>query len=734
MQAIFAFRSLSIVILKSNRFRFKMKKVLFSAIMMAAAFSVASAGPGKRTKVSPAQLNKVTRMARPVEPTTAVKTTQSADYGGRLEKMLEKRGRSGANSVQDNISISTMGESVNPFSVVGNGKTNLYANPEINTVSFVRRGGPNDPAGSDGAAGNRIFFDVNTRGGLDGYWQVSKGPTYENDPYLPSPSGANMGARYPQGLVWSPPGSTDTAQAVLFSQIPVLDNTNGGWGGQARGWLKLAAGSTARQTYNSSELADPIHYIAEGMSVNPVTGHLFFVDPERDASGAAIVFNNRVTVYRMSYNSANNDWDSTITYIPFNASSVATSAMNFGPDGVTGYIVLLAQSPDYGVETVYAPFVSKTVDGGITWSEFHLVNLNPEASPEVDSLREQWMGSWVNFTGDGFIQSVPAGSPYSHKVEYSTSFDLDVTVDKYNYLHIFTQVMVGGFTDTLAAEGSVRSGLGQWVTDIFLGDPYYPNGFVMNGLQSFRGCYGECSSTAESFTEDIRPQTTRSWDGSVIGFCWFDTDTASYEPASDGSENSNPDFWIRTCKVDSIGKFRLTSQSRNKTKGSNAAGSMVCGNVSPYMLPSPTEDSTYIVPVSAALLSTFPGSTAAWPITHIYLDGVTVTAKDSGYPIRVRPIIITSNETKWGNSNSLSLALWPNPATSSLNATVFTPKTGDAFITVTNALGQVVDRRNIKTVAGDNKILINTSAYRSGIYFMNIAAGSQSISRRFVKD
>lgn len=701
---------------------------------MAAVFSQATAGPGKRMKVSSDQLNKVTRLVRPVEPTAVGKSVAPGNYGDKLNRITEKRGRSNSNSVQDNIAISTMGESVNPFTVVGNGKTNLFANPKVNSISFIRRGGPNDAAGSDGAPGNRLYYDLNTRGGADGFWQISKGPVYDNDPYLPG-SGANYGARYPQGLIWTPPGSSDTNDAVFFTQIPVLDGSNGSWGGQARGWQKLSAGSAPKQTYTSSALADPYHYISEGMDINPATGHLFFVDPERDVTSGSVVYNNRVTLYRMSYNSATNDWDSTITYIPFNATSVATSALGFGPDGVTGYVVVLATSPDYGVINVYAPFVSKTVDGGNTWSEFHLVDLNPEASADVDSLREQWLGSWVNFDGSGFINSVPAGSPYSHKVQYSTSFDLDIVVDKFNYCHIMTQMMIAGFTDTLegADPPSVRSGLGQWLTDIFLADPYYPSGFVMNNVQSFRGCYGDCGGS-ENFTEDNRPQTTRSWDGSVIGFCWFDTDTASYDPAADGSENSNPDFWIRTCKVDSAGKFRLTSQSRNKTKGSNAGGSMVCGNVSPYMLPSPTEDSTYIVPVSAILMSTFNGTTAAWPGTHLYIDGATVTAKDSGYPLRPRVSPVTAVSGKWGASSSLSLALWPNPAKASMNATVYAPNSGDGSFTISNALGQVVDRKAIRVSAGDNKIALNTSAFKPGIYFMNVTVGGKRISRRFVKD
>lgn len=437
----------------------------------------------------------------------------------------------------------------------------------------------------------------------------------------------------------------------------------------------------------------------------------------------------------MSYNSTTNDWDSTINYIPFNATSISSSAIAFGPDGATGYVVLFATSPDYGVTTVVAPFVSKTTDWGATWSEFHLVDMNPEASDNVDSLRKQWLGSWVNFRSDGAIIEVPAGSPNSHKVQYSTTFDLDVTVDKFNYCHIMTAMAVAGFTDTLEAADppSLRSGLGQWLTDVFLNDPYFPSGFVFDQVQALRGCWGACTDVNNRLIEDNRPQTTRSWDGSVLGFCYFDTDTAEHEP-TEGNENSNPDMWVRLLRADAPGNYRLSSQARNKTKGSNVGGQVVCGNVSPYMLPSPTTDSSYLIPVSAILLSTFDGTLANWPVTHLYLDGISVSAKNDSFPLRPTVVIIDGKVNSKTGVPALDVILSPNPAKNSVSAALFAHKAGDAVISVTNSLGQAIERRTLKVAAGDVRIPFNTSSYKTGIYFLNVSLGDQRVSKRFIKE
>ena len=708
-----------------------MRKLVFSTLLVAAAMTQAHAGAGGKTKkFTAAQINQTTRLVRHTEPSMVGKTVKPGNYGDALARLQAKRAP-GSNSVQDNIAISTLGESINPFTVIGNGKTNLFAHPPINTIAFIRRGGPTDPGGASDAPGNKLFYDVNTRGGSDGNWQISRGPLFTNDLY--DLDLTNHAPRYPQGLIWAPSGSTDTNQAVVFSQMPVLDGSNGAsWGGQGRGWQPLSSPVQApKQSLSPS--GDPLHYISEGMALTS-TGKIFFIDPERDLSTGSVVYNNRVTVYGMSYNSATNDWDSTIVYIPFNGTAIASSSIEFGPDGTTGYIVLFATSPDYGITTVYAPFVSKTTDGGLTWSEFHLVNLNPEAGAGADSLRKQWLGSWVNFQSDGAIVGVEANSPYSHKVQYSTSFDLDISVDKYNYCHIMTAIVVAGFTDTLEAADppTIRSALGQWLTDVYLNDPYFPSGFVFDQVKALRGCWGDCAGT-ENFTEDNRPQTTRSWDGSIIGFCYFDTDTGAYEPV-EGNENSNPDMWVRLLRADAPGEYRLTTQVRNKTTGSNAGGQVICGNVSPFMLPSTTSDSSFIIPVSAILLSSFDGATSPWPVTHLYVDGVTISSKYDSFPVKPRPVIIDGKTNPKTGSLGLDMILSPNPAKNSISAALFVSKGGDAVIAVTNSLGQIVDRKTLKVSSGDVRIPFNTSSYKGGIYFLNASVGDQRISKRFIKE
>lgn len=706
-----------------------MRKSVLSVLLVLVVIQTWAAKDGKGRRFTAKQISQVSSLRNNVEPVNYNRPNGNRTNRQRLEQLLQKKART-ANSTQENITISTMGESVNPFTVVGNGRTNLYANPTLNTVSFVRRGGPGDQAGSDGNPGNRLYFDLNTRGGADGFWQLSKGPLYENDLYLPSTD--NQGARYPQGVYWAPPGSTDTTQAVFYAEAAVLNGSNGGWGGLAQGWMKASPAGPHKQ--RMAPTTDMKRYICEGMDVAP-NGSIFFLDYEREEVGGNVNFLGRVILYKMTYNSVAHDWDSTITFIPFNGDKISAAAIGFGPDGTTGYIAINAVAQDYGVQGYFAPFVSKSTDGGTTWSEFHLVNINPDYSAEVDSFRADMLGSWVNFTGDGEIIQVEAGSPNSHKVQYSTSFDLDLTVDKFNYVHIMTSMMIAGFTDTLEASESVRSGLGQWLVDISMNDPSQPYGFIMNETKSFRGCYGDCAGV-DNFTEDNRPQATRNADGSLVAFCYFDTDTADFDPTADGSNNSNPDFWVRAIRVSGPGLFYISDLARNKTKGGNAAGSMVCGNVSPYLLPSPSGDSSFVLPVSAVLV----GSDAFNdPVTHLYLDGVLISGKvDSTdnmvVPIQVnRPLFLgkTSKEFKDG---SLSLFLSPNPTKSSITASFTSASQLESDFIVLNAIGQLMENRKVNLQKGENKLTIKTGDFAPGIYFLKATIGDQSISRRFVKE
>lgn len=273
---------------------------------------------------------------------------------------------------------------------------------------------------------------------------------------------------------------------------------------------------------------------------------------------------------------------------------------------------------------------------------------------------------------------------------------------------------------------------GQWLTDICLKDPNFPNGFVFGKTQTIRGCWGDCNGTA-NFMEDNRLQTTRNSDGTLLGFCWLDTDTLLH-PSSNDYDNSNPDLWIRFVRVKADGKYNLSQKSRNETKGSSIDGNVVCGNISPYMLPASGQDSVFKVPTSALVLSGFNGTTSPWPVQHVYLNGITTVAKQDSFPIEVQLFRITGSNALHIGSRNANLALSPNPTSNSLTVNLSTPKPSKASFTLTNSLGQVTERKSVSVLEGDNRIPFNTSAYKPGIYFLNVSVGDQRVSKRFVKE
>jgi hypothetical protein len=165
--------------------RFKMRKVLFLGLAASCMLSTAQAGNGDNPKrlpllkpvpyVSTAQKLERARSeeakANAASPTTKPVTFSNNKRSG------------GSNSIQaTSVVISDLGTSINPFTVISGGRNCVGVAPAINTVAFFRRGGDADPAGTTGRPGNKLLYDLNTKGGAEGFWQISKGPLFL---YLP---------------------------------------------------------------------------------------------------------------------------------------------------------------------------------------------------------------------------------------------------------------------------------------------------------------------------------------------------------------------------------------------------------------------------------------------------------------------------------------------------------------------------------------------------------------------
>ncbi len=658
-----------------------------------------------------------------------------------------KKSGNGGNRVQTNsLYFSDLGQSVNPFTSVTAGRNYVSADPALNTVVLFRRGGATDilPPPLVGP-GNKMFTDVSTKGGAEGSFRIGRGGIlFDNQKYDIIVN--NHGPRYPQGLICrNPLAPTDTNQAILLGYTRILDGTNGAWGGLGTAYRKMQAGSPTTQNLWSS-MVDPVpvfHFRQYGLDQSS-TGAVFAIEQEEDLSSGEVVFTDKIMIYKYVYNTATDRFDSTVTFLQFvnsgqtPATAVSDAQIAFGPDGQVGYAVISGFNPDVNNTYAYTTYISKTLDGGATWSNLQIVNINRTSEeltiymPGKRAFRDGLMGDYVQFNDSTFVMVDTNAGGGVHPVDY-TIMDLDLTVDAFNHAHIFGTVCVAGFGDTLQVTGPgyYRPAYGSW--NIHLTVP--PNSIdstratVVNQNVTLQGCWGDCD-TQENIMEFNRPHISRSENGNVIVMTWYDTDTAAH-PQTRDENNSNPDMWYRAIRTTSPGTFNITSQSRNMTKGSEYDGLAILGSVAPRMLNTPTG---HTIASTIALLSAFPGTTAAWGITHLYVGNANVSSAVDSFPLvynqsgKGNLIVLDNNKQYIKNT----FTIYPNPGNGMISARFALDKSGSAQIRVFNQMGQLVESSTRNLSAGNLNMAMDLRHLKSGIYFLNIQQGKNSMTERFV--
>jgi len=660
-------------------------------------------------------------------------------------RVFPAKNSGGNNSVQTSVVYSSLGKSMNPFMSVTSGRNYVSANPALNSVALFRRGSIDEKPLAQGP-GNELYFDLSKQGGAEGSWQVKRGQLWDNDPF--GPVGAvNFGPRYPQGVLWSPPGSTDTSAAVALAVTRVLDGTNDNWGGLGKGWQKLGGAQTYKQTLWSSQ-TDPapyFHFRQYGLDYTS-SGAIFTVEPEEDLSSGDVLFTDKILVHKYLYNSALNSFDSTTTVITFAnsgqdpATSVGDCQIAFGPDGQTGYVVIAGYNPDFSNIFAYTPYISSTTDGGNSWSDLKLYNINksPEEfdykSPDKDAFRNDLLGNYHIYNSDDTYYTSDSGSlANSHAVDY-TIMDLDIAVDKNNYPHIFGILCVAGIGDTLAVTGPgfYRPGYGSWNFHMTI-KPGTDSlkAIVVGQNASLQGCWGDCD-TDDNIKEFNRPHISASADGSVIAMSWYDTDQDAH-PQTRDENNSNPDLMVRAVKVQGPGEFYYTAQNKNFTQGSDYDGLAILGSVAPKLLNSVNG---FTLASTTALLSDYdPGATnAVWPISHQFVGGVNIPSALDSFPVQISSRLMTSKtQNIAGNVNKGSeMSLLPNPSNGTFSAHLNVEKGGLAQIKVLNSIGQTVEASELMLGKGGVNIPLNFKNLKQGIYFLNIQVGGKVNTKRFV--
>jgi hypothetical protein len=612
----------------------------------------------------------------------------------------------------DAVTVISIGTSANAYGYgYAGGQKNLVAvNNELNTVTNIHRmGGDLDPGGYSGDLGYDASFD----GGLTWNNMVECYVATENaggEYFLDA-------ARYPNHGIYNPIGNTDPNEAYLTFFAPNIDLSNdpAGWGGYSYGIHKMGSPANVDTTKHlrSSRPADGIYQeIPDGYCVTSL-GDVWVADLNKNWSSGALVYEGNMIINHGTWDETEMDfvYEEILIDCPVQPASTlpAFQQIEFAPDGLTGYILVLADNGEVEIskDMSYYPIIWRTEDGGETWSD---------AIP-VAIAGEDGIAQVQNYLSDEEIAELFLEPlPDRDEIPFTTSFDCDLSVDANGNPALAVVIGVTG-ADPYSILTGISPSSGFAFTSAFLlhsvdkGEEGSWFGHEMGRPVSFRGNFGD-------LTEDNRIQIARTPAGDKMFVSWLDTDTTV------SAENNAPDIWARginltenTLTRDENGEAMPT----NVTFGSEAT-------FSAYFFAMGNEvfddgNGNYTIPyVYENMTPTDP----AQPVQYKYIQNFMYTDADFLY--------VGMEESEMAESDfAIVSQTMPNPAVTSANFNVTLTETTNVSVHVTNLMGQNVMSLPVRTMqAGANPVSIDVTGLTSGVYFYTVEAGNKAITRKMV--
>lgn len=468
----------------------------------------------------------------------------------------------------DEVNVITIGNSANAYSLWNGARTVLWADNQLNTISFVHR--MTNPPG----VGN-LAYAFSTNGGLA--WNT-------NVPLLISP----YQARFPQGLIFNPAGNTIPGEAYITFITPTTTP-----GSYISGIHKL------NQTQNPSHQLWTGQTINSnsGFTINPVSGNTFSVA----AGGTGFVYSGNLVITRGIFNAATGQFEYNQTLLPFpahplgNQFAPADMKIAFAPDGLVGYISVLwdNMSDPHAGGKAYYPIMIKTTDGGNSWGTPEAMILGgPDGFSEVK-----------NYLTDTELAAI-FGYPVTNRdsLIFTTAYDHGLAIDMSGNPHL-------GVTIGLALTPYTIFGGNSGHTATFhlfkhKNNQTYNATFV-NRNKTFRGTFGELS-------EDNRTQVSVTQDGSKVFLSWLDTDFEGV------TENIMPD--IHCWGIDAV-TYKFTD-AVNVTYFSEAWLEAFMGTSSYYVL---SGNGNYTIPF---VYQTMPEFNPLNPVDYKYIYNFSFSDSD----------------------------------------------------------------------------------------------------------
>jgi hypothetical protein len=576
------------------------------------------------------------------------------------------------------VTIIPIGQSGNAWGFSYMRTTFLWANNDVNSVSFIHR-----MLGDPGTG--YLAYDVSTDGGMT--WSLN------NQVYDPTLTDA-FNARYPQGVLYNPPGNTDPDNAYFSYFAPTLDQSNAtsgsNWGGYTWGSKKLADGAMPTQTNYPSD-NEFYQYLPSGFTLTQL-GETWVVDEENQGIIDEYVYTGNLIVGHGIWNNGTEDFDYTWEHLPLEINpenSINDVKVAFSPDGMTGWICALSDRIPALDQTWYHPILFKTIDGGQTWSEDPI---------EVQLGGGDGFDEVLEFISDDDLLAFydPDPVPPRDEIPYYMGYHMDMAVDAWGNPHVFGLVAICDLEEQSWWNSEGLCALFHIYSDD-QGETW--KAFNIDYVQTFDMEYSGGGSTMKQYN---RPQVSTTEDGAIVFFSFLDT---RLEGAVD---NSDPDIFFR----EYIPEMEMHGEEViNVTALSDAQENARWGCMSHYVFADVTDNGSYECTIPF-VFEWLTGDDISQPVSFWYIPDFT------------RSYVITRIDENQDQLLMTASQNFPNPFRNETRFNINLLQESEVEVNVYNTAGQLVKAFDFGSLGnGPHQLTLKFQDLNDGIYFYSLKAG-----------
>jgi len=518
--------------------------------------------------------------------------------------------------------------------------------------------------------------------------------------------------------IYNPANNTDPTSAFMVQAGPALEDgatsVSNGWASTFRSSFKLD-GSLIDETYASnttSSLGNANEWAASGLYVTS-QGTAWYVSTNSNNSGTTPdptydVADNYSEYYivKGDFNSLSNifDWTTVETISPaWNTSDndgeqwnmAGLPNMAWSVDGNTGYMVVMGS---WGPNTMYRPYVMKTIDAGVSWA-----NVN-----DYDFSQ--------NTTFQNIVPAFDAANPLDVRPWFS---DFDIVVSSDDELRIFVDVQAqsSDHPDSLLYSYIRASthGLYEVATngtgwDVTLVDSIYVEDYEWD--------------SSEKMSHSVRPQASRSQDGSKVFYSWLGSNTLL------STKRKFPEVW--SVAHDISGSEPMPwSTYKNLSAGTLANFSSAYQTVAVDVIENGNDQDWELPLVYGSALGgealTSALATPQWNflkgVGFSAIDFTTAAGGNTGglgsfnFYVGIEEKVLTSDNVR----------VFPNP-TSNGFVTIQVSDSKKFNYSIIDIIGNVIKSNHVNS----STAIIDLTSNARGVYFINIDNGTNVITEKVI--